>query len=356
MAELSTKPYLIRAIHEWCADCGHTPYLAVVVDERTVVPRAYVKNGEIVLNMSMSATNRLTIGNELIEFQARFGGIAHELSIPVENVTAIYARETGHGMAFDVARAPAPKDEQRRDDRRPPKPVAVPSLRSRSPGQGRDAAPGGTQGGEGPGEDGAGGNGAAVGHGGASSGNGRGRRGNMRSVPTVPTVPAAEATPAAGSPDASGSSAALPASESGSASPSLSVGEQAIGQPQPPAPLPSEPPALDAKHGSPLQAPADDSHDQSESKVAASDPAEHSDGASVDAAATALPASRSDARGPTGQTGAASASGDDSTAALTGTIDPEGQDGPDGPPDLGDSAGPSGRPRRGGRPSLRRVK
>jgi stringent starvation protein B len=122
MAELSTKPYLIRAIHEWCGDSGHTPYLAVAVDDRTVVPRAYVKNGEIVLNVSTSATNRLTIGNELIEFQARFGGVAHELSIPVENVTAIYARETGHGMAFDVPKPPAVKE-----DRRAPRPAAVPT-------------------------------------------------------------------------------------------------------------------------------------------------------------------------------------------------------------------------------------
>lgn len=130
MAELSTKPYLIRAIHEWCADCGHTPYLAVAVDDRTVVPRAYVKNGEIVLNVSMSATNRLTIGNELIEFQARFGGAPHELSIPVENVTAIYARETGHGMAFDVPKPPAVKEE-----RRPPKPTAVASVPRPAPSE-----------------------------------------------------------------------------------------------------------------------------------------------------------------------------------------------------------------------------
>ena len=129
MPELSTKPYLIRAIHEWCADCGHTPYLAVVVDDRTVVPRAYVRNGEIVLNVSMSATNRLSIGNELIEFQARFGGAAHELSIPVENVTAIYARETGHGMAFDVPRPAAVRDEPRREEgKRPSRPTAVPSV------------------------------------------------------------------------------------------------------------------------------------------------------------------------------------------------------------------------------------
>lgn len=105
MAEISTKPYLIRAIYEWCADNGFTPYIAVAVTERTLVPREYVKNGEIVLNVSSQATHRLSIGNELIEFQARFGGVARELSIPVENVSAIYARENGHGMAFDVPKA-----------------------------------------------------------------------------------------------------------------------------------------------------------------------------------------------------------------------------------------------------------
>jgi len=107
MAETSTKPYLIRAIHEWCNDNGFTPYLAVAVDERTQVPREYVKGGEIVLNVSPMATQRLSMGNDLITFQARFGGIARELSIPVENVSAIYARENGHGMAFDVPKAPA---------------------------------------------------------------------------------------------------------------------------------------------------------------------------------------------------------------------------------------------------------
>ena len=107
MAESSTKPYLIRAIYEWCNDNGFTPYLAVAVDERTQVPREYVKGGEIVLNVSPMATARLSLGNDLISFQARFGGVARELSIPVENVSAVYARENGHGMAFDVPKSPA---------------------------------------------------------------------------------------------------------------------------------------------------------------------------------------------------------------------------------------------------------
>lgn len=116
MSEVSTKPYLIRAIFEWCTDCGYTPYIAVAVDERTQVPREFVKNGEIVLNISATATNRLDLGNEWIDFQARFGGRARDLSIPVENVTAIYARETGHGMAFDVPKALALADSEIESD------------------------------------------------------------------------------------------------------------------------------------------------------------------------------------------------------------------------------------------------
>jgi stringent starvation protein B len=123
MAETSTKPYLIRAIYEWCNDNGFTPYLAVAVDERTQVPREHVKAGEIVLNVSPMATNRLSLGNDLIAFQARFGGVARELSIPVENVSAIYARENGHGMAFDVPKAAAVADAT------PPGPPTSPAPR-----------------------------------------------------------------------------------------------------------------------------------------------------------------------------------------------------------------------------------
>ena len=100
--EKSTKPYLIRAIYEWCTDNGYTPYVAVVVGERTVVPNEYVKDGQIVLNVSFDATSGLKMGNELIEFAARFGGVAREISVPIERVAAIYARENGHGMGFEV--------------------------------------------------------------------------------------------------------------------------------------------------------------------------------------------------------------------------------------------------------------
>lgn len=100
MAETSTKPYMIRAIHEWCCDNGYTPYLAVKVDGRTLVPNQHVRNGEIVLNISPMATNAMQLGNDLIEFQARFNGVPEYISVPVGNVLAIYARETGSGMAF----------------------------------------------------------------------------------------------------------------------------------------------------------------------------------------------------------------------------------------------------------------
>lgn len=102
MSEISTKPYLIRAIHEWCVDQGLTPYLAVAVDGRTMVPRSFVQDGQIVLNIGPDATQSLVMGNELIAFQARFSGVVQNISVPVDNVTAIYARENGHGMAFDV--------------------------------------------------------------------------------------------------------------------------------------------------------------------------------------------------------------------------------------------------------------
>lgn len=96
----STKPYLLRAIFEWCTDSGFTPYLAVVVDETTRVPMPFVKNGQIVLNISYGATSALKMENDAISFKARFGGVARDIFIPVENIIAIYASENGEGMAF----------------------------------------------------------------------------------------------------------------------------------------------------------------------------------------------------------------------------------------------------------------
>jgi len=99
----STRPYLIRALYEWCTDNGFTPYVAVQVDDTVQVPREYVKNGEIVLNISFDATSSLNLGNEFIEFKARFAGTAREIIVPVSRVIAIYARENGQGMAFPAA-------------------------------------------------------------------------------------------------------------------------------------------------------------------------------------------------------------------------------------------------------------
>lgn len=98
----STRPYLIRALHEWCTDNGFTPYIAVAVDDTVQVPREYVKNNEIVLNIGFDATSSLKLGNEWIEFKARFAGSGREIMVPITHVIAIYARENGQGMAFPM--------------------------------------------------------------------------------------------------------------------------------------------------------------------------------------------------------------------------------------------------------------
>ena len=110
-AGTSTRPYLIRALHDWCTDNGFTPYVAVFVDASVQVPVEYVKNNEIVLNVGFEATSSLKLGNEAIEFKARFGGSSREIVVPIDHVIAIYARENGQGMAFpmpsDAHAAPA---------------------------------------------------------------------------------------------------------------------------------------------------------------------------------------------------------------------------------------------------------
>ena len=103
----STKPYLLRAIWEWCCDNGFTPYIAVQVDGRTRVPREFISDGQIVLNIGPDASNKLQIGNDFIEFQARFGGVARQISVPVQQVSAIYSRENGAGMPFEIDAEPA---------------------------------------------------------------------------------------------------------------------------------------------------------------------------------------------------------------------------------------------------------
>ena len=132
MADVSTKPYFIRAIYEWCSDCGYTPYLSVRVDEKTRIPMEYVKTGEIVLNVSLNATRNLTINNELIQFSARFNGVSREVSVPVDRVQGIFARENGQGAFFTVespavlAAAPsAVPATQAEADAEPPRPPAA---------------------------------------------------------------------------------------------------------------------------------------------------------------------------------------------------------------------------------------
>lgn len=137
MISKSTKPYVVRAIWEWCADNGYTPYLAVQVDENTRVPAEFVKNGEIILNISSDATHKLTIGNDLIQFAARFGGVSRECSVPMTAVRGVFARENGEGIFFQnqlAAAAPA-EAEREADGTTPPK--------NPTPGS---PAPGGTNG------------------------------------------------------------------------------------------------------------------------------------------------------------------------------------------------------------------
>ena len=147
----STRPYLIRALHDWCTDNGFTPYIAVYVDAAVQVPQEYVKNGEIVLNVGFEATSGLKIGNDTIAFKARFGGSAREIIVPVDHVIAIYARENGQGMAFpapaaaaDVAaestsadgrglRLATPEPEGASDLDLPPEPPDTPSPATRRP-------------------------------------------------------------------------------------------------------------------------------------------------------------------------------------------------------------------------------
>jgi len=132
MSEPSTKPYLMRAIYEWCVDSGYTPYLTVSVDARTRVPMEYVKDGQIVLNVGPVAVEHFKMGNDLVEFSARFNGASRELSIPVSAVSAIYARENGQGLSFEVApgaTAAEVGDGSNETPPEPPRPAGKPSLR-----------------------------------------------------------------------------------------------------------------------------------------------------------------------------------------------------------------------------------
>ena len=98
----STKPYLLRALYEWCTDNGQTPHLVVWVNEHTRVPMQYVRDNEIVLNIGPAASHNLNIDNDWISFSARFGGVAHDIWIPVGHVISIFSRESGEGRGFEV--------------------------------------------------------------------------------------------------------------------------------------------------------------------------------------------------------------------------------------------------------------
>lgn len=116
----SRRPYLLRAMHEWISDCNQTPHIVVDASiEGVQVPRQYVQNGKIILNVSNSATSALVLGNDIVRFRARFGGATYDVIAPIAAVLGIYARETGQGMIFSEADAPPPES--------PPTPPAEPA-------------------------------------------------------------------------------------------------------------------------------------------------------------------------------------------------------------------------------------
>jgi stringent starvation protein B len=131
----STKPYLLRAMYEWCVDNGYTPHISVVVDAHTRVPMEYVRDGEIVINVGPLAASRFKMGNEFIECTARFSGSARELVIPVAAVSAIYARENGQGMSFGTEKKTTEPEMDREGaatplaPKDPPKRGGKPTLR-----------------------------------------------------------------------------------------------------------------------------------------------------------------------------------------------------------------------------------
>lgn len=137
MSELSTKPYLIRAIYEWCTDSGLTPHLVVAVGKHTRVPIEFAKDGQIVLNVSQGATRNLLIGNDLIQFSARFNGASRDIEVPIDAVVSIYARENAQGLSFALEEETVGLDETPSDgaasspspDDEPPTPRSKPQLK-----------------------------------------------------------------------------------------------------------------------------------------------------------------------------------------------------------------------------------
>lgn len=116
MTMTSSRPYLARALYEWIVDNGCTPYVVVNASRDDVhVPRAHVKDGQIVLNIAPSAVVGLKIENDALEFNARFGGVAMQIYVPMSAVLGIYARENGQGMIFeseDISPNPPPAPDQ----------------------------------------------------------------------------------------------------------------------------------------------------------------------------------------------------------------------------------------------------
>ena len=130
MSELFTKPYLIRAIYDWCADSGYSTYLAVRVDEHTRVPVAFIKDGEIVLNLSVDAVRNLHMGNDQITCGGRFGGVPHEIVVPITAVIGIFAKETGQGLVFQGQES-SPTASKSNDEDSPPPGDGAPTPRPR---------------------------------------------------------------------------------------------------------------------------------------------------------------------------------------------------------------------------------
>ncbi|BDW10058.1 hypothetical protein PSHI8_01400 [Polynucleobacter sp. SHI8] len=111
----STKPYLIRALYQWCIDNAFTPYVSVFVDRSVDVPREYVNKDEIVLNIGPTACQSIEIDNYSIQFKARFNGIPKEIYIPITHVMAIYSRENSQGMSFPVNISPSEESNETND-------------------------------------------------------------------------------------------------------------------------------------------------------------------------------------------------------------------------------------------------
>tara|TARA_B100001094_G_scaffold49313_1_gene44750 strand:- start:182 stop:688 length:507 start_codon:yes stop_codon:yes gene_type:complete len=110
------KSYLIQAIFDWCTDCGFTPHLSVLVTPDVRVPSDYVKNGEIVLNIGQLATHALNISKQEINFVGRFAGKPQEVSVPIFNVLAIFAKENGQGISFEASSSKITEHVEKSDD------------------------------------------------------------------------------------------------------------------------------------------------------------------------------------------------------------------------------------------------